>query len=322
MNDKMLDLIGQADEKYLREAQGTPQMRIKHKRRFSAGIAAVVAAAMCLTTVGAFAAYKAYHKDSVNDFYNSSTESHLESSGYKVGDVVENEHFRITRDIGIKDDIMLKSVFTVEALDEAAKEYLKQWDVPAYSLYYTDKNEKTSGFDMAYNSIKGKKNEDTNEDSSSRAFSLVVPCDSVDVNRPMSIRFGESDNKKTYNGKQQGSDELLKGLELKLDSKEAKSIELYSKDNAKMIVSELTLDIESNDDEDYNEKYNFNLSDCEIHFKDGITKVIGDSDSQNFTALKNGDNGNIEHYTCDLRDIIDVDNVDYVKMQDIEFRAK
>ena len=44
MNDKMLDIIGLADEKYLHEAEGKPMMKqTKHRRKLSAKIVAVAA---------------------------------------------------------------------------------------------------------------------------------------------------------------------------------------------------------------------------------------------------------------------------------------
>ena len=46
MNDKMLDIIGLADEKYLHEAEGKPVMKqTKHRRKFSAKVIAIAAAA-------------------------------------------------------------------------------------------------------------------------------------------------------------------------------------------------------------------------------------------------------------------------------------
>lgn len=122
MNDKMLDIIGLADEKYLREAQGTPQMRIKHKRRLSAKFIAVAAAAAIMTvTAGAVAVAKLSHKESVDFYYNEKMASQIEKKGYVVNQVTQNEHIKMTLENMLVDENYAYGVVTVEALDEVGK---------------------------------------------------------------------------------------------------------------------------------------------------------------------------------------------------------
>ncbi len=86
MNDKMLDIIGLADEAYLREAESQPARQITHRRRFSAGLVAAAAAAAVMTvTAGAVTVAKLIHKESVDYYYNEEMASEMELRGYASG---------------------------------------------------------------------------------------------------------------------------------------------------------------------------------------------------------------------------------------------
>ena len=124
MNDKMLDIIGLADEKYLHEAQGKPVMKqTKHRRKLSAKVVAVAAAAAVMTvTAGAVAVTKLTHKESVDYYYNEKMASDIENKGYAVGQVTQNEHIKMTLENLLVDENYAYGVVTVEALDEIGKD--------------------------------------------------------------------------------------------------------------------------------------------------------------------------------------------------------
>ena len=80
MNDRMLDIIGLADEEYLIEAARSD--RINVRRRFSAGIIAAAAAVCALTvTAGAVAVGSLIHKDSVSYYHSEEMTSEREERG-------------------------------------------------------------------------------------------------------------------------------------------------------------------------------------------------------------------------------------------------
>jgi hypothetical protein len=123
MNDKMLDIIGLADEKYLHEAQGKPVMKqTKHRRKLSAKVVAVAAAAAVMTvTAGAYAVAKLSHKDSVKHYYNENMASDIEQKGYVVNQVTQNKHIKMTLENMLVDENYAYGVVTVEALDEVGE---------------------------------------------------------------------------------------------------------------------------------------------------------------------------------------------------------
>ena len=123
MNDKMLDIVGLADEEFLREAEGKPMMKqSKFRRRISAKIVAIAAAAAVMTvTAGAVAVAKLSHKQSVEYYYNEEMASEMESKGYAVGQVTQNKHIKMTLENMLVDENYAYGVVTVEALDEVGK---------------------------------------------------------------------------------------------------------------------------------------------------------------------------------------------------------
>ncbi len=118
MNDKMLEIIGLADEKYLREAEAQPA-DLHRRRKFSAGfIAAAAAAAVMTVTAGAVTVASLIHKDSVEFYYNEEMASEIEERGFAVGQVTENDHVRLTLENLMVDENYAYGVITAEPLDE------------------------------------------------------------------------------------------------------------------------------------------------------------------------------------------------------------
>lgn len=255
MNDKMLDLIGQADEEYLREAEGTSQMKIKHKRRLSAGLVAVIAAAMCLTSVGAVAAYKALNRDTVGEYYDSSAMDSMESRGYAVAQTVENEHFRLTVESVLRDKTFFRIMLSAVPLDDEAVTYMKTSPMISTTLSYKDDGAiiHTGNLFMALNDLADENNDGkldeigyeigkpvamvfdefytTNDSDNSRGDVKI------DMSRSLNIRF----ESQIYYHKA-GSDELFKGLEYNLGiPKEAKAVTFVGDDGNKVTISEFSV---------------------------------------------------------------------------------
>lgn len=138
MNDKMLDIVGLADEEFLREAEGKPMMKqSKCRRRISAKIVAIAAAAAVMTvTAGAVAVARLSHKESVDYYYNEKMASDIEQKGYAVGQVTQNEHIKMTLENLLVDENYAYGVVTVEALDEIGKDAFRQEPLS----YLLDKN--------------------------------------------------------------------------------------------------------------------------------------------------------------------------------------
>ncbi|MBP3793664.1 MAG: hypothetical protein ILA24_06455 [Ruminococcus sp.] len=123
MNDKMLDIIGLADEKYLHEAEGKPVMKqTKHRRKLSAKVVAVAAAAAVMTvTAGAVAVAKLSNKESVELYYNDKMASDIEFQGYAVNQVTENKNIRMTLENLMITNYYATGIVTVEALDDVGE---------------------------------------------------------------------------------------------------------------------------------------------------------------------------------------------------------
>lgn len=237
MNDKMLDLIGQADEEYLREAEGTSKMKIKHKRRLSAKVAAIAAAAAVMTvTAGAVAVAKLTNRKSVEDFYDSSAVSRIENRGYVNGTVSENEHFRITLETVLKDDYKLLPILTVEPLDKQAEDYLADSGEMPYPLtYYTDTKEYAQSNVTCVSRDEFKRGDD--KFSMKLDIPFVSLNNKLDINRPLMIKLSEGKNLTSDGVINEQS--LFNGIELKLDNySEVKSTKLYSEKGNELYLSE------------------------------------------------------------------------------------
>lgn len=125
MNDKMLDIVGLADEEFLREAEGKPMMKqSKCRRRFSAKIVAIAAAAAVMTvTAGAYAVAKFNNRESV-DMYLADADK-VESNGHVENQVMQNEHVRITLDTVLSDGYNAMVIVTLDALDDYGRNFIK-----------------------------------------------------------------------------------------------------------------------------------------------------------------------------------------------------
>lgn len=328
MNDKMLDVIGLADEKYLREAEGKPMMKqTKHSRRISAKIAAVAAAAAVMTvTAGAVAVAKLSNKESVQEFYDSSAVSKMESRGMLSDKVYENEHFRFNLQSVIKDDYVCSCIFAVEPLDDKAQNYLERTMGFDANVFYADTSEALP--ENAVSSwgwkeyVKGDKSFNTEMDISYRYGKL-----NIDKSRPIKIELKAF--KYDLNGAEIEDKTLLDGISFdvpKVDK--VKDAKLYSDDGKELYLSEtgfvalVPMPIAKNEAERKMlfEKGEYDL-DFKIKFKDGTVKTGWDEGMNaggNGLMLDNTDIG----YRQVFRTMIDVDKVESVTFKNREFKRK
>ncbi|MBO5576504.1 MAG: hypothetical protein J5956_09470 [Ruminococcus sp.] len=125
MNDKMLDIIGLADEKYLHEAQGERKIiQTKHRRKLSAKVVAVAAAAAVMTvTASAYAVTKLTNKESVELYLEDAGK--VESDGHADNQIMQNEHLRLTIDSVLSDGHNAMVIVTLDALDDYGRNFIK-----------------------------------------------------------------------------------------------------------------------------------------------------------------------------------------------------
>ena len=155
MNDKMLDIIGLADEKYLHEAEGKPVMKqTKHRRKLSAKVIAIASAAAVMTvTAGAVAVAKLSNKESVGEFYDSSAVSKIEDSGYALGKVSKNAHFEVTLESVMGDDYRCQPIVTLKPLDNKAIKCMSEFSYEP-QIAYTDGGEiENKNADQTFNNV-------------------------------------------------------------------------------------------------------------------------------------------------------------------------
>lgn len=103
---------------------------IRKKHRPVLPVAAAVAATVAVSSVGVYAAVTkgVIHKESVNNYYDSKVVNdviNFDISELIEEQVSENEHFRITIESVLTDDMTVNLVATLEALDERGADYLK-----------------------------------------------------------------------------------------------------------------------------------------------------------------------------------------------------
>ena len=328
MNDKMLDVIGLADEKYLCEAEGKPMMKqTKHSRRISAKIAAVAAAAAVMTvTAGAVAVAKLSNKESVQEYYDSSAVSKMESRGMLSGRKSENEHFRFNLQSVIKDDYVCSLIFAVEPLDEKAQDYLEKVMMFDADAFYADNNEAIDQCSLTSWGWKEYKKGDK-----SLNFELDITAhygkNVVDFSRPIRLEFKQTKNDK--NNQPYKDEKLLGGIALDIpQAQKLKDVKLYSDDGKELYLSEtgfvalVPMPIAKNDKE-YKmllEKGIYDLE-FEIRFKDGTVKNTWDENmSEGGMGLMI--DGTDVGYRHAFRTLIDVDRVESVTFRNIEFKRK
>lgn len=314
MNDKMLDIIGLADEKYLHEAEGKPVMRqTKHRRKLSAKVVAVAAAAAVMTvTAGAYAVAKLTNKESVGDFYDSSAVSEMDNRGYGNGTVSTNSHFSITLETVLRDDYKLIPVVTIKPLDGQAEDYLAQsGELPYPMTYYSDTNETCNWNVACYARDSYKKGDGRLSMKMNIPFNSLN--NSIDKSRPLSVRFSEG-KYLNINGKT-NEDSLFNGIELKLDNyKDVKGVKLYSEKGTELYLSEVGFValIENPD--------NSSFWNGEIVYKDGKKDKVDDI-SFDGEGLGLGEKENIG-LSMNFKTLIDVDNVESVQLMGETYTRK
>ncbi len=327
MNDKMLDIIGLADEKYLHEAEGKPVMKqTKHRRKFSAKVIAIAAAAAVMTvTAGAVAVAKLSNKESVGEFYDSSAVSKMESRGMLSDKVFENEHFRFNLQSVIKDDYVCSCIIAVEPLDEKAQDYLGRNGFDA-DVVYADTGEVLPPNVL---SSCGWKEYKKGDKAVNIEFDITYRYGNSKVNssRPLKLKFKpfESD----LNGKDEKEIHLLDGIAFDVpEAEKLNDVKLYSDDGKELYLSEVGFTAlvpipypktaEEFEKQVKNGEFEW---DFEIKFKDGTVKTGRDF---NMDAggiglmLDNTDVG----FRQAFRTMIDIDKVESVKFKNIVFKRK
>ncbi|WP_028505179.1 hypothetical protein [Ruminococcus sp. FC2018] len=328
MNNKILDIIGLADEKYLHEAQGEGQIKqTKHRRKISAKFVAVAAAAAVMTvTAGAVAVAKLSNKEGVREFYDSSAVSKMESRGMLSGKTSENEHFRFNMQSVIKDDYVCSCIFAVEPLDEKAQDYLEKVMGFDADAFYADNNEALYMSALTSWGWKEYKKGDK-----SLNFELDITAHygkrNVDFSRPIRLEFKQAEN--DLNNKPYKDEKLLDGIVLDIpQAQKLKDVKLYSDDGKELYLSEtgfvalVSMPIAKSEAEHKMlvEKGEYDL-DFKIKFKDGTVKTNWD---ENMEAgglglmLDDTDVG----FRQAFRTMVDVDKVESVTFKNREFKRK
>lgn len=319
MNDKMLDIIGLADEEYLREAEIQPARKITHrKRRLSAGMVAAAVIAMSTVTVGAAAVYNSmFSKDEVNRFYqNDKVGEQLESRGYTVGRTVENEHFRITLQSFVSDDYRGQLVVSAEALDSLGRQYMNDLNGEfSVDVFYTDTGEQAG---IGANLM------GTQDYVEGKPMSLECELEyqigkrySIDRSRPLAAKvvctLPTVYTEKILEKYQDNA--LFEGLNIDIaPSKYYKSTRLYSEDGKELYLSEITVmamgDYENRNSEHFDLKY----KDGTVRSCRGLRTYGGtyyDSDSETCIG-----------WYWSLNELIDVDNIESVIFDGVEYSRK
>lgn len=292
------------DDKYVLEAGESAKRSIKVKRKVSAGLVAVIAAAMCVTSIGAFAAYKALNRESVGTYYDSSTMDKIEQSGYVSDETGKNEHFELTLDTVMKDDYSLKAVVSVKALDEAAEKYIGHSLQMCSELVYSDTGEKVQGFAAMYGW-------QPYEKGKAYPMRLTVPvknfAGTADLTRPIKLNFIRDEN-----NPESADVDLFKDLSLDLkDVKQSKSAKFTSPDGKQIYASEFSVAaaVQSFDDDI--------SGDIKFNYKDGKTDMLTNKINQTSFDLVGDDKYMM---IVDLNTFIDPDAIDSVECKGVTYK--
>lgn len=172
-NEKMFELVDLAEDELLLEA-AQQRPRIKHSRRFPAAmIAAAAAAAMAVTAGAAVASSKLTHKDAVNYYYSDSMTEEIESGGFAVGEVTENEHVRMTLENLIVDENYATGVVNVEFLDDIGRNAFRE-DIIPQAFMIDDNGNILYSKKERYNAILGLLGQTNNQTENSGAYFLNI----------------------------------------------------------------------------------------------------------------------------------------------------
>lgn len=263
MNDKMFDIIGLADEKYLREAQEQPARKITHRRLSAKFVAVAAAAAIMTVSAGAYAVAKLSHKESVGKYYDSSAVSKIEDSGYAVGKVSRNAHFEVTLESVMGDDYRCQPIVTLKPLDNEAIKCMSEFSYEP-KIAYTDGGEiENKNDDKIFNNVglinpgsHGKSFYDPAIDGESQPVMVFIYYQQgktvIDRNRPLTMTFRSLD--KEY-------ESIFDGISFDLPKKQSvPSTTFYSPSGNELYISQFGMvgfAKVPTDVEDLNYKVNF-----------------------------------------------------------------
>ncbi len=328
MNDKMLDIIGLADEKYLHEAQGKPVMKqTKHRRKLSAKVVAIAAAAAVMTvTAGAVAVTKLSNKKSVEYYYNEKMASDIEQKGYAVGQVTQNEHIKMTLETLMVDDYSAKGIVTVEFLDDTGIQAFNE--VP--QTYALDENGKYLEGTGDIGSAIGIDYSDKNGDYNRHAYTLGVTF-GIDPYQGRSDRVSVPDKIKVVFTKHLADGEYhfvteddiekdeLDGLCFEISTEpNVKTLHLQSQSGHKAVLTPSDFSIQysaKNVPADEHDKTEHIPQGLVLHYKDGTTKTLksGYNPKQNDYSPVGGRVGDEYDYKFSLHSLVDTTKVEYIE---------
>lgn len=317
MNDKMLDMIGLADEKYLQEAEIKNTKTIKHRRRrFSAGMAAAVIA-MSTVTVGAAVAYNTFvHKESVKNLGITEESNPELIIGTKS---TENKHLRLTADTVLSDGYMVHIVFSLEALDDEGRAYMeRENEVPMPTMFYSESkdliyNIKTLRDDMNTKQLqmanyKGNFSSQTkkaqfNEDGSfSFTFSHFFGNDN-----PEKIYVVPED----YRASRTNEASVFDGMSLMLDVSKGLDVKEFSNGANKLYLSKIGITVIRGKGGEPLPSGN-----------NGYNLILKDGSKENLLDNYGFAQGGGDHSFLISRKIIDINNVESVFYNGIEYKAE
>lgn len=353
--EEIFEMTKHLDEKYILEAAPKTGRNIKMKKKIiTFAVAAAIAASL---SIGAVAAYRAFNRDTVGNHYTSSAMDKMEKEGYGVGTKVENEHFRIIVETAVKDESKIKMICSLDALDAVSKEYLEKYDFGS-EVIYTDDN--TIAGRNYVSTHENYNNDQSVDDKDKHGYTVMVDipfknsdpsADSnssdeseyryyVEPDRPMTLKLKNADHEVSgkdangssilvYESHEKKYDDIFKGLEIKIEGiKETSSSVLYNEDGDKLTISDLSISIDNfvpskteiDMGQDYDEVYGF-----ELKFKDGTVKkpgevAVGGLTDSGYQDKKTGEF--IDAVTIDLREFIDSENVESVKINGKTYTRK
>lgn len=333
MNDKMLDIIGLADEKYLHEAQGKPVMKqTKHRRKLSAKVVAVAAAAAVMTvTAGAVAVAKLTHKESVDFYYNEKMASQIEEKGYVVNQVTQNEHIKMTLENMLVDENYAYGVVTVEALDEVGKKAF----INEPATYLFDKEGKYIEKDYLSSMIGimmiGTHNTSREKQAHMIQIYLRDPYaeKKTDVPEKAKVVFSKaSDNydpRKIKTVSDVPKDEL-EGLCFELDLKpNVQTLKLEAASGHKAVISGFMLDIQYYGEQVKSFDYEKVPNKLKLNFTDGKSRTLN-SDSNSKQRDFSPECGSLGDKECEYRfcfnEVLDVSKLESIEIAGETYKVK
>lgn len=125
-----------ADERYIAEYESfRPTRKIRVNRRLKFGAAIAAAVALLTVPAGAYV-YNLAHKAEVESYLTGDSADYIEQNGLALNCVSENEHIRLTVDALLSDGHIGEVFMTLEGLDAAGTEAMR--DMPFPEIYLAD----------------------------------------------------------------------------------------------------------------------------------------------------------------------------------------